>query len=161
FRRPRRSEAGESGSYARIRRTWKSGDTVEIRTPFSARIEAFKDNPDRFAFMYGPLVLAANVDARKPFPVIVAETETLGASVEPVAGKPNTFAGPAQKFRIPGEKNEGVTLEPFYKLYNERYETYWDRYTPEQWQARQEDYRKEVARQKELEARTVDLVNAG
>jgi len=53
-----------------------------------------------------------------------------------------------------------VTLEPFYRLYNERYETYWDRFTPEQWQSRQEDYRKELARQKELEARTVDLVNA-
>lgn len=161
FRRGRRGESAQVGGYSTIKRTWKSGDTVEIRAPFSLRIEAFRDNPDRFAFMYGPLVLAADVDTRKPFPVIVGDKGTLVASLQPVAGKANTFAGPAEEFRIPGEKNEGVTLEPFYRLYNERYETYWDRFTPEQWQARQEDYRKELARQKELEARTVDLVNAG
>jgi hypothetical protein len=161
FRRPRRSEVAGIGSYARIKRTWKSGDTVEIRTPFSLRIEAFRDNPDRFAVLYGPLVLAADVDPRKPFPVVVGEKETLVASLKPIAGKPNTFAGPPEDFRIPGEKNEGVTLEPFYELYKDRYETYWDRFTSQQWLARQEDYRKEVARQKELEARTVDLVNAG
>jgi hypothetical protein len=161
FRRGRRGESAQVGGYSTIKRTWKSGDTVEIRAPFGLRIEAFRDNPDRFAFMYGPLVLAADVDARKPFPVIVGEKGTLVARLKPVAGKANTFAGVAEEFRIPGEKNEGVTLEPFYRLYNERYETYWDRFTPEQWQGRQEDYRKEVARQKELEARTVDLVNAG
>jgi len=161
FRRGRRGDLAQGGSYSTIKRTWKTGDTVEIRAPFNLRIEAFKDNPDRFAFMYGPLVLAADVDARKPFPVIVGDKGTLVASLKPVAGKANTFAGHAEEFKIPGEKNEGVTLEPFYRLYNERYETYWDRFTPEQWQTRQEDYRKELARQKELEARTVDLVNAG
>jgi DUF1680 family protein len=161
FRRPRRSETAGVGSYAKIKRTWKSGDTVEIQTPFSLRIEAFKDNPDRFAFMYGPLVLAADVDAKKPFPVIVVGKETLIASLKPMAGKPDTFMGSPEEFRIPGESNEEVTLQPFYKLYKDRYETYWDRFTPEQWLAREEDYRKEVARQKELDARTVDLVNAG
>jgi DUF1680 family protein len=160
FRRGRRAESAQGG-YSTIKRTWKSGDTVEIRAPFNLRIEAFRDNPDRFAFMYGPLVLAADVDTRKPFPVIVADKETLVASLKPVAGKQNTFAGPAEDFRIPGDRDEGVTLEPFYKLYKDRYETYWDRFTPGQWETRQQDYRKEVARQKELEARTVDLVNAG
>lgn len=157
----RRGEIAGVGSYAKIKRVWKSGDTVEIRTPFAARIEAFRDNPERFAFMYGPLVLAADVDTRKPFPVIVGEKETLVASLKPVAGKMDTFTGPSNEFRIPGEKNEGVTLEPFYKLYKDHYETYWDRFTPQQWEVRQEEYRKELARQKELDARTVDLVNAG
>jgi DUF1680 family protein len=160
FRRGRRGESPQGG-YSTSKRTWKSGDTVEIRTPFNLRIEAFKDNPDRFAFMYGPLVLAADVDARKPFPVIVSDKETLVASLKPVVGKQNTFVGPAEEFRIPGDKNEGVKLEPFYELYKDRYETYWDRFTATQWETRQEDYRKELARQKELEARTVDLVNAG
>ena len=112
--------------------------------------------------MDGPLVLAAEVDTRKPFPAIVAEKPALLASLKPVPGKPDTFAGPPDLFLIPGEKGgSGVTLEPFYKLYDRRYETYWDRFTPEQWQAKQQDYQKELARQKELEARTVDYVNAG
>src|SRR5262249_24909106 len=128
--------------------------------PFDLRIEAFRDNPDRFAFMTGPLVLAGEVDTRKPFPVIAASKETSVASLKPAAGKPNTFAVEGL-FQVPGETNYRETLEPFYKLYRQRYETYWDRFTPEQWQARQEDYRTELARQKEIEARTVDYVNAG
>ena len=138
-----------------------SGDKVEVSLPFALRVEAFKDNPDRFAFLSGPLVLAGEVDTRKPFPAIVAEKERTLASLKPVAGRANTLAGPAEIFRIPGEKNGGEILEPFYKIYDRRYETYWDRFTPEQWQTRQEEYRKELARQKELEARTVDYVNAG
>jgi hypothetical protein len=134
---------------------------VEIHTPFALRLEAFKDNPDRFAFMYGPLVLAADVDPHKPFPVIVGGKETLVASLKPMAGKQNTFDGPAEEFRVPGEKSGDVILRPFYELYKDRYETYWDRFTPEQWVARQEEYQKETARQKELDARTVDVVNPG
>jgi len=149
------------GSFAAIKRTWKTGDTVEVSMPFAVRVEAFRDNPDRFAFLNGPLVLAAEVDTRKPFPAIVADKETAVASLKPVAGKPNTLAASGEIFRIPGESGNRETLEPFYKLYNQRYETYWDRFTPQQWEARQEDYRKELARQKEIEGRTVDLVNAG
>jgi len=133
-----------------------------VAMPFSLRLEAFKDNPDRFAFLNGPLVLGAEVDARKPFPAIVAGKETLVASLKPVAGKANTFQGSSEVFRIPGEQGgAGVVLQPFYELYNSRYETYWDRFTPEQWQGKQEEYAKELARHKELEARTVDVVNAG
>jgi DUF1680 family protein len=150
-----------AGSFALLGRTWKSGDTVEIRMPFGARLEAFKDNPERFAFLDGPLVLGAEVDTRKPFPAIVADKATSVASLKPVAGRPNTFQGPADLFLVPGGSGAGVLLEPFYKLYNTRYETYWDRFTPEQWQTKQADYARELERQKELEARTVDLVNAG
>ena len=156
------SAGSEPGSFAAIKRTWRSGDQVEIAVPFSLRIEAFKDNPDRFAFMDGPLVLGAVVDTHHPFPVIVADKPTVVASLKPVAGKPDTFQGPADVFRVAGEATgSGVLLQPFYKLYGGRYETYWDRYTPDQWQARQEEYAKELTQQKELEARTVDLVNAG
>src|ERR1051325_7346249 len=42
-RGPRRGEVAGIGSYARIKRTWKNGDTVEIRTPFALRLEAFRD----------------------------------------------------------------------------------------------------------------------
>ena len=153
---------GAAGSYVSLARTWSTGDTVEIDMPFSLRTEAFKDNPSRFAILNGPLVLCAPVDPRKPFPALVTDEPTLLASLKAVAGKPNTFAGPPGVFLIPGDDaNQGVTLAPFYQAYNERYEVYWDRFSPAEWQARQEDYKQQLLLQKELEARTVDCVNAG
>ena len=154
--------AGEPAAYASIRRTWKSGDRVSISGPFTLRTEGFADNPNRFALMYGPLVLCAPVESKKPFPAIVADEPTLLASLKPVSGKVNTFTGPPSIFRTPGEQDgQAVTLGPFYKAYDERYVTYWDRYTPEQWALKQEEFKKQLAEQQAIEARTVDLVQAG
>jgi len=153
---------GAVGSYVSLARTWKTGDTVEINMPFSLRTEAFKDNVNRFAILNGPLVLCAQVHTRKPFPAIVADQPKLLASLKPVTGKPDTFSGTPEVFLIPGDdSNHGVTLAPFYQAYNERYEVYWDRFTPAEWEVKQQEYKQELVRQKELEARTVDLVNAG
>ncbi len=84
------------------------------------------------------------------------------ASLKPVAGKPNTFSASADVFPHSRRADGGVTLQPFYKIYGtRRYEVYWDRFTPEQWQAKEAEYRAELAKQKEFEARTVDSVNIG
>ncbi len=151
------------GGYYDLKRTWKTGDTVDIALPFSLRTEAFRDNPRRLAFMNGPLVLCAAVDTKRPFPAIVADEGRLLGSLKPVAGKPSTFTGSPEFLRVAGEQDgAAVTLEPFYKMHgNRRYMVYWDVFTPGQWQAKEEQYKAELARQKELEARTVDAVNPG
>lgn len=156
------SESSSPGTYAVLTRSWKSGDTVEITMPFTLHTEGFKDDPNRFAFLNGPLVLAAPVDIRKPYPAVVAEEPTLLASLKPVAAKPNTFHGSPDVFRIAGEKDDGgMTLEPFYKLYDRRYDVYWDRFTSAQWTVQEQKYSAEIQRRKDLEARTVDSVNPG
>jgi hypothetical protein len=85
------------------------------------------------------------------------------ASLKPVADKPSTFIGPPDVFRVAGDKDDrGVTLEPFYKMHgNRHYVVYWDVFTPAQWQVKEQEYAAELARQKELEARTIDYVNPG
>ena len=151
------------GSYAVVKRSWKSGDTVDISMPFTLRTEGFRDNPRRFAFLHGPLVLCAEVALNKPFPAVVAEEEQLLASLKPLAGQASSFAGSSGIFRIAGDLDDGgVRLEPFYKLHgNRHYVVYWDAFTPAQWQAKEAEYKIELARQKELESRTVDRVNPG
>lgn len=155
--------ASSPGSYAVVTRTWNSGDTVELSTPFSLRTEAFRDNPERLAILNGPLVLCAAVDARKPFPAIVAEGGGFLGSLKPVRGQPNTFAGPGRVFRIAGEPTgSGVTLTPFYRMHGDRhYAVYWDEFTPAQWRGKEADYQASLAREKALAARTVDLINPG
>jgi hypothetical protein len=50
-------------------------------------------------------------------------------------------------------------LEPFYTMHGPRpYQTYFDRFTPEQWQKKEAAYAAEQAQERELAARTVDFV---
>ncbi|MEV4139007.1 beta-L-arabinofuranosidase domain-containing protein [Dactylosporangium sp. NPDC049742] len=45
------------GSYVTLHRTWSPGDVVEIRMPFSVRVERAADRPDTQALFWGPLLL--------------------------------------------------------------------------------------------------------
>jgi DUF1680 family protein len=149
------------GSWAPVARTWKDGDVVEVSLPMSLRIEGFKDNPRRFAFLHGPVVLAAEIVPEKPFAIVAEEGKVLDA-LAPVAGKTSTFRGSTDAFQIPLQKSPAPILEPFYAMHGgRRYQVYWDHFTPEGWKAREEAYRLEIERRKDLEARTVDLVNPG
>jgi cyclophilin family peptidyl-prolyl cis-trans isomerase len=151
------------GSWAVLQRTWRTGDRVEVRMPFSLRTEGFKDNPDRFAFLNGPVVLCAEVDTRKAFPAVVADEARMLAAIQPLTGRPNTFIGSEEVFRVPGE-NAGVRviLEPFYKMHGDRpYMVYFDRFDGPQWLGREAEVRAELARQKDLDRRAVDLVLPG
>jgi hypothetical protein len=47
----------QPGSYVTVSRTWRPGDTVEIRMPFSLRIERAPDRPDTQAVFWGPVLL--------------------------------------------------------------------------------------------------------
>ncbi len=153
---------GAPGAYATLSRTWRNDDTVQIRIPFTLRTEGFRDNPRRFAFMHGPLVLCAEADIRRPYPAVVGREREVLAALEPVAGKASTFTGPPDIFRTAGQEGTGVTLEPFYKMHGGRnYIVYWDSFTPAAWKAKEQQYEDELARQKELEARMVDRVEPG
>lgn len=151
------------GSYVPIKRTWKSGDEVEVQAPFSLRAEGFKDNPNRLALMNGPIVLAAPVaGSAGPFPTLVEETPRILAGLKPVPGKPNTFTASAEHFRLAGGAQvEPMTLEPFYKISNQRYMVYFDRLTPAQFEAEQAKMRASAANEAALAARTIDFITPG
>ena len=149
--------SGQPGSWVVLPRTWKDGDVVEMTLPFALRTEGFADNPDRFAFLNGPVVLCAQVDPSKPFPAVVAERGAVVNALQP-AGAPHRFTGSPQALRAPG-MTVSYTLEPFYALHGDHpYQVYFDRFTPAQWKVREADYAADLARQRELAARTVDSV---
>jgi hypothetical protein len=88
---------------------------------------------------------------------VVAEEGRTAASLKPVSGRPSTFVGPASIFRISPTLNASeVVLEPLFRLHGNRpYVVYWDTFTPDQWQATEEQ---RWAREARLAARTVDQV---
>ena len=157
------ASVSRAGTFEEVSRLWQSGDTIEISLPFGLRTEGFRDNPNRRAFLHGPLVLAAEIDARGPIPAIVADAAGAISSLKPLAGRPSTFTGSPSVFRQAGKAAElNLTLKPFYKVHGARhYVVYWDLYTPSEWQAKEAEHAAGLARRKALEERTVDLVTPG
>ncbi|KAF2639259.1 DUF1680-domain-containing protein [Massarina eburnea CBS 473.64] len=51
------NEKPQPGTYLTVSRTWNTGDVIEVRMPFSIRIERSIDRPDTQAIMRGPILL--------------------------------------------------------------------------------------------------------
>jgi len=154
-------------SYVELNRTWKNGDTVDLVLPKTLRKEPLPDNPNRFAVMWGPLVLAGDLGpeqqrrrggpgAEQPaVPVFVSDEQPLDKWLKPVADKPGTFR--TQDLGL----TQPVEFVPFYRLPRRRYAIYWDKYTPQEWQKRLEARAAEQEKQKKLEAATLAFVQPG
>ena len=150
------------GSYATVSRLWKSGDTVEVAMPMSLRTESMPDNKKMVAFLYGPLVLCGPAVSPKEYPVVVREDGEVLSAVRPVPGEPLTFSGSSSVFCWPEGTAAGeVRLIPFYRQHSGPCVVYWNVLTPGEWKQKQEQRKAELAREKEVEARTVDAVRMG
>lgn len=128
--------AASASSYVTLKRTWQNGDRVEVELPMSQHIEAIPDDPSLQAMMYGPLVLHGRlgseglskemmyggfstklVGAPVAVPEIVSDKNHPTSWVERVKNEPLTFRAVGQ--------SQPITLVPFYKLWGERFATYW------------------------------------
>lgn len=155
--------AAEPGSFLAIDRTWKDGDEVAVRFPFSLRLEAMPDDEDRIAVFYGPVLLAGDLGpvddeaAHTPeyVPVFMSEERSPDAWLERVPGATNTF-------RTTGiGKPRDVVFKPFYQTHDRRYSVYFDLFNQQRWEERQAEYQAELERKKHLEAITYDDFQPG
>ncbi|HPE49449.1 MAG TPA: glycoside hydrolase family 127 protein [Hyphomonas sp.] len=143
--------------YAVIEREWRAGDRVHLSLPFSLRMEATPDDPDTVAFLYGPLVLAADLgpaDAPfdQPAPALVADDILAGF----------TPAGAAATFDVTGIARPGaLRFSPFYALHDRRTAVYFKRYTPAQWEEATVTFARQKARLAALDRHSIDTVQPG
>jgi uncharacterized protein len=161
----------DPGEYVEIKRTWKSGDKVELALPKQLHLAPLPDNPQRAAVMWGPLVLAGDLgpgrergrgrgrgqrDREQPSaPAFVAAEQPVSAWVEPVPDAAGTF-------RTDGVgRDRDVNLTPFYRLHRRLYSAYWDLYTPSQWAEREQQVAAERERLRKLEEATVAFFQPG
>lgn len=144
------------GSYITLTRKWKRRDTVEMTLPMSLHAESFRDNTNRLAFLYGPLVLCACTDLKTEAPVIVESDTPFLQAIKPVSGKPLTFTASPEKFRTAGDPPvSGITLIPFYKHWEkglQPYKIYWDVMDSTAW----DEYKAEQLRLDDLKSREID-----
>jgi len=152
--------SADTDGFLVVNRTWKDGDRLDIKLPMSLHTENMPDNPDRIAFLYGPIVLAGKLGQEMPDPVF-------GTPVINVADKKSldwVRQDPAQPlvFRwIGAGKPKDVEMSPFYAVPDEYYSVYWDFFTPEEWSRREADYKAEKERLAAIEARTIDVFRIG
>jgi len=138
------------GSYLTLRRTWTGGDKLEMQLPMHLYAEAMPDDRQMQAFLYGPLVLAADLGNEGLTPKHVVGTNTpaiqraggRGGTPRPDAppplpgiempalkassADPESFIKPAGKpltFTATGQQKD-LTLVPINTLFDRRYSVY-------------------------------------
>lgn len=166
--------------YLVVNRKWERGDVVRVTLPMHLTAETTPDGRAQYSFLYGPLVLAARTgnerqdglfadDSRgghiaagpkiplHEMPALVGEAADVLSHLQPVEGRPLTFS--LQGVTIP--RFEGLTLVPFYQLYECRYQIYFPLYSQAEWSARQQEMAAQEQARIALDARTIDKVFCG
>ena len=173
-------EAVFDDGYYTINRKWKDGDTVEMFLPMTLRAVQLPDKSPYYSFMYGPVVLAADLgkerldgqfadDSRgghvasgpqlplQNMPVIVGEEKDLLENLKRVS--PDKL-----EFRLSGvypSRYDGMILKPFYKTHECRYMIYWELVSGDELKHRQAELAKQEAERVRLENITADMVACG
>ena len=150
-------------SFVSIEREWKNGDKVEVKFPFSLRLETMPDNKNRISVMYGPLVLAGDLgpeydpNASDPLyvPVFMTDNRNPETWTTPVAETPNTFVT-----HDVGRPRD-IELKPFYAFYDRNYSVYFDLFTAGQWDRQKAEYQANQEKLKKMERMTIDFFQLG
>jgi DUF1680 family protein len=101
------------GTYLTLSRTWRDGDTIEIKMPFDFYLSEIMDQPNIASIFYGPVLLAAEEpDTRSTWRTVSLDASDISESI---TGDPSTL-----RFSI-----NGVNLKPFYEVYS-RHSVYLD-----------------------------------
>lgn len=169
-------EAAPRSSFVELSRTWRTGDIVQVTLPKSLRLEPLPDDPKRAAIMWGPLVLAGDLgpesrrrgsegemeEEQSKIPVFVPASRDVSSWLKPVSQSPMRFRSDRAGREPDAEgRVRDVEMVPFYRLHRRRYSTYWDIFTPEQWDAQRDAYSREAERLRRLEAATVAYLEPG
>lgn len=104
---------GKAGSYLNLSRTWKNGDTIELKMPFGFHLDPVMDQQNIASLFYGPVLLAAQeTEASKEWRKVTLNAKDLGKTI---SGDPKKL-----EFTI-----DGILYKPFYESYG-RHSVYLD-----------------------------------
>jgi DUF1680 family protein len=163
----------QPSSFVEIRRTWTTGDTIDVTLPKTVHLEPTPDNRQVTAIMWGPLVLAGDLGPRRaegrgapaapPSPVLVAADRPVADWVVPVAAQPGDFQARAVA-RVPGAQpavSGDVSLTPFYRTDRRTYTIYFDVLTPAEFEGRVASIAADRERLQRMEAATTTFIQPG
>ena len=173
------TEPSSDNGYFTIERKWKDGDEVEMSLPMTLRAVQLPDKSPYYSFMYGPVVLAADMgkerldglfadDSRgghiasgpqlplQNMPVIVGEEKDILSNLKKNGNK--------LEFTLSGNypsRYDGMILKPFYKTHECRYMVYWELVSKDELKKKQEELAKSEMERARLDNITADMVVCG
>ncbi len=169
----------QPSAYITIDRTWKSGDKIEVQLPMSLRTEPLPHSDGKIvALMYGPMQLAAVVPPKPgvPDPAKQRFADHLRARGKTDEAPPVLVADNNVKLlsRIKADRKKFATFKsdglikpadlqliPIHRVYEEHYAVYFPLLTKAEWVTREAEIRAAEARQRKLDAATLDVVQVG
>ena len=164
-----------AGAFVELRRTWQTGDRIELTLPKKLHLEPTPDNPRVAAIMWGPLVLAADLGpeqergrgrdasyAPPTVPVFIAAEQPVDTWIKSIPGQPGHFRTEGVgRDSLGADLAVEAHLVPFYRLHRRAYAVYFDLFTPAEWEEKKAQYIAEQERQRKLEEVTVAYAQPG
>ncbi|SFU73042.1 hypothetical protein SAMN05216480_1175 [Pustulibacterium marinum] len=168
--------------YIAIHRKWNNGDKITFDLPMNLKAVQMPDDSNYFAYMYGPIVLAAKTgtdhldglfaDASRGGHIAHGEIVPLN-EIPTIVSKPNELTSKVSKVKdeplhfklgslFPEEKyTDSLELIPFYQLHEARYMIYFPQATQEGLKEMQEKLEAQEAAERILEEKSEDVVLSG
>jgi DUF1680 family protein len=129
------------GSYIVLKKTWKTGDKIDITYPMSLHLVATNDNSNMAAVVYGPIVLAGDLGTEgieSPAPYgkdqldfrNTAVPDNIVTTLNINGKKLNDWLIPVNGkqlvFKTTGVASKEITMIPYYQIDKQRYIIYWN-----------------------------------
>ena len=150
----------DKDGYIVIARNWKNNDRITVTFPMGIHAMSLPDNQKRYAFFYGPIILAGDLGKNEPnpmdgTPVFLSGNESPAQWIKAKDINNLTFTSTGT-----GEPHD-VTFKPLYDFTDDYYSVYWDVFSPLEWEKQKKIYKEQERQARELEERTVDLFRVG
>ena len=171
----------KGNQYLPLSRKWEKGDVITFHLPMKVSVEQIPDKKDYYAFLYGPIVLAASTGTEH-LDGLYADNSRGGhiahgkqiplQEVPMLIGAPNSICKDLHKekgnriaFRYNGDvypaQGKALELVPFFRLHNSRYAIYFRQTSEERFKAIQEEMATAERETAELANQTIDLIFPG
>lgn len=173
--------ASQGDNYFILNRKWKKGDVITFNLPMKVSMEQIPDKQDYYAFLYGPIVLAAPMgtehldglyadDSRgghiahgkqialQEMPMLIGESNAIRYSLYKKESDLLAFNYTGNMYPV---QHKSLELIPFFRLHNARYAIYFRQASEEQFKVIQEEIAEAERKAIELTNQTVDLIFPG
>ncbi len=179
-------DVAENAGFITLTGPWKDGDVISFSLPAEPYVEQLPDGQDYYSILYGPVVLATKVQAfaneklnfvaddsrmghiasgqvcpPEALPVMLGDPDTFLAGLKRVQDAPLSFVA-SENIAVANKPDlDSVTLIPFFRLHDSRYEVYMPQLSEAGFSAFVENAKAQAAEKEALREMTVDTINPG